>query len=154
MKRSHWINLAMIAALLGIAVAGHHYSPLLLPRADITGVAETGCDLHKGPCAAKWSPGGRMEFSVMPRPIPFLQPLRIEVSISSVNPGKIEVDFAGETMNMGYNRVELTPTGSGRYTGEASLPVCVSGRMDWVATVIVESAGQRITVPYRFATGH
>jgi hypothetical protein len=34
------------------------------------------------------------------------------------------------------------------------LPVCVSGRMDWVATVIVESAGQRITVPYRFATGH
>jgi hypothetical protein len=26
--------------------------------------------------------------------------------------------------------------------------------MAWVATVIVETAGQRIAVPYRFETGH
>jgi hypothetical protein len=33
------------------------------------------------------------------------------------------------------------------------LPVCVSGTMAWVATVIVETSGQRIAVPYRFETG-
>jgi hypothetical protein len=65
----------------------------------------------------------------------------------------VEVDFSGETMNMGYNRSELTSSGPGHYTGEASLPVCVSGTMAWVATVIVETSGQRIAVPYRFETG-
>jgi hypothetical protein len=153
MKRSHWLNLAMIGALLAIAVAGHYYSPLLLPRADVTAVVVPGCDLHKEACAATWPGGGHMEFSVMPRPIPYLHPLQIEVAVSGVQPGKVEVDFAGETMNMGYNRVELAAAATGRYAGEASLPVCVSGSMDWVATVIVESAGKRITAPYRFATG-
>ncbi len=154
LTRSHWINLAMIGALLAIAVAGHYYSPLLLPKADVMAVVIPGCDLHKGPCAASFPQGGRLEFSVTPRPIPYLHPLRIEVAVSGVQPGKVEVDFAGETMNMGYNRIELKPSAAGRYAGEASLPVCVSGSMDWVATVIVESGGQRISVPYRFATGH
>jgi hypothetical protein len=153
MKRSHWINLAMIGALLGIAVAGHRYSPLLLPRADVFVVPAPGCDLHKGPCAATWPGGGHLEFSVTPRPIPYLHPLRVEVVVSGVQPGKVEVDFAGETMNMGYNRIELKPSGGGRHAGEASLPVCVSGSMDWVATVIVEADGKRISAPYRFATG-
>ena len=152
-KRSHWLNLAMIGALLAIAFAGHHYSPLLLPRADVAAVVAPGCDLHKGPCAATWPQGGRMELSITPHPIPYLHPLRVEVAVSGVEPGRIEVDFAGETMNMGYNRIELKPSGAGRHAGEASLPVCVSGGMDWVATVIVEAGGKRISAPYRFATG-
>jgi hypothetical protein len=82
-------------------------------------------------------------FPITPRPIPYLHPLRVEVVVSGVQPGKVEVDFAGETMNMGYNRIELKPSGNGgRHAGEASLPVCVSGSMDWVATVIVEADGQ------------
>jgi hypothetical protein len=153
MTRPQWINLAMILALIAIAVAGHQYSPLLLPKADVTAVIDPGCDLHKGPCAATWPQGGRLEFSVTPHPIPYLQPLRVEAAVSGVQPGKVEVDFAGETMNMGYNRIELKPSGDGRHAGEASLPVCVSGSMDWIATVIVEAGGQRITAPYRFATG-
>ena len=121
----------MIGALLAIAIAGHHYSPLLLPKADLTAVVAPNCDLHMGPCVATWPNGGRLELSMTPRPIPFLQPLRIEVAVSGVTPAKVEVDFAGES----------------------SLPVCVSGSMDWVATVIVDAPGQRIVVPYRFTTG-
>jgi hypothetical protein len=64
------------------------------------------------------------------------------------------VDFAGESMNMGYNRSELPATAPGRHAGEVSLPVCVSGGMTWVATVIVETDRQRIAVPYRFDVGH
>ena len=63
------------------------------------------------------------------------------------------MDFAGETMNMGYNRTALAATGSGRHIGEASLPVCVSGGMNWVVTVQVETGRQRIAVPYRVAVG-
>ena len=152
-SKSQLLNLAMIVALIATAVVGHQLSPLLLPKADVTGVVEPGCDLQRRACPATL-PQGRMELSITPRPVVFLQPLRVEVTVSGIEARKIEVDFAGESMNMGYNRSELTASGSGRYGGETSLPVCVSGGMTWVATVIIETDRQRIAVPYRFDVGH
>ena len=143
----------MIIALIALAFLARQFSPLLLPKADLAGVAEPGCDLQQRACAATWPQGGRLEFSVTPRPIPLLQALRVEVTVSGVNPAKVEVDFAGESMNMGYNRSELAAIGRGRYAGETSLPVCVSGSMAWVATVLVEADRQRIAVPFRFDAG-
>ena len=148
------INLAMIAALVGVALIGQQFSPLLLPRADVTGVAEPGCDLQKRPCKAALPEGGRLELSITPRPIPFLQALRVEVSVDGIKPNKVAVDFAGASMNMGYNRSELALASPGRYAGVASLPVCVSGGMSWVATVMIETGRQQIAVPFRFDTGH
>ena len=153
-SKSHWINLAMIAALLATAVAGHYFSPLLLPEGDVAGVVEPGCDLQKQACTATLPLGQHLVVSVTPRPIPFLQPLRVEATVTGVEPTKVEVDFAGESMNMGYNRSELAATGPGRYASTISLPVCVSGGMTWVATVIIATGQQRITVPFRFDTGH
>ena len=143
----------MIIALIALAVVGRRFSPLLLPKADVAAIAEPGCDLQRRACAATWPQGGRLEFSIVPRPIPLLQALRLEVTVRGVNPARVDVDFAGESMNMGYNRSELRAVGPGRYAGEASLPVCVSGSMAWVATVIVEADRQRIAVPFRFDTG-
>ncbi len=148
------INLAMIVALVAIALIGNYLSPLLLPKADVTAAAEPGCDLQRRTCSAALPQGGRLEFSITPRPIPVLQSLRVEVDLSGVEAKKVEVDFAGESMNMGFNRSQLAPAGGGRHVGETSLPVCVSGRMTWVATVIVETERQRIAVPFRFDTGH
>lgn len=107
-RKSWVVNLAMIAALMEIAFLGKHYSPLLLPKADLIGVVEPGCDLQKRACPAT-VPGDRhLEFSITPRP------------------EKVEVDFAGARMNMGYYRSKLAITTAGRYAGETSLPVCVS----------------------------
>jgi len=153
-RKSHLLNLAMVAALLVTAIVGHQLSPLLLPKADATGAAEPGCDLQRRACPATLPDGGRLEFSITPRPIPFLQALRVEVTITGIEARKVEVDLAGETMNMGYNRSEIFATSPGRYVGETSLPVCVSGGMTWVATVIVQTDRQRIAVPYRFDVGH
>ena len=153
-SKSHWINLAMIATLLATAVVGHYFSPLLLPKGDVTGVVEPGCDLQQAACTATLPLGQRLVFSVTPRPIPLLQPLRVEATVTGVEPLKVEVDFAGESMNMGCNRSELAATGPGSYASTISLPVCVSGGMTWVATVIVATKRQRITVPFRFDTGH
>ena len=154
LNKSNWLSLAMILALLAIAVAGQWFSPLLLPKADVTGIAEPGCDLQRRACPAALPDGSSLQLSITPRPIPFLQALRVEVVITGIKAEKVEVDFAGESMNMGYNRSGLTATGGGTYTGEASLPVCVSGSMAWVATVVVETNRQRIAVPYRFTVGH
>ena len=152
--KSHWLNLAMIVALLALAIVGREFSPLLLPKADVTGVVEPGCDLQRQACPASLPQGGRLEFSVTPRPIAFLQPLHVEVAVTGIKAKKVEVDFAGATMNMGYNRSELATTDRDTYAGQATLPVCVSGRMTWVATVMVETDRQRIAVPYRFDVGH
>ncbi|MBK7768908.1 MAG: hypothetical protein IPI44_24520 [Sulfuritalea sp.] len=56
-------------------------------------------------------------------------------------------------MNMGYNRGELAAVGPGRYAGETSLPVCVSGSMAWVATVIVEGDASVLRCPFALRRG-
>ena len=149
---SSLVTLAMIALLVGIAGAGYYWSPLLLPKADLTALPQTDCDLQRAACAAVLPDGARIELSIAPRPIPILTPLRVEVTLGGIQANKVEVDFAGETMNMGHNRVELT-AGNGRHVGEASLPVCVSGGMNWIVTVLIETDQQRIAVPYRVAVG-
>jgi hypothetical protein len=142
-----------ILAILGIvliAVVGYKLSPLLLPKADVNAVPEAGCDLHRRACAAQVPGGGRIELSIAPRPIPMVMPLQVEVTTAGLEASKVEVDFAGVDMNMGYNRPELAAAAPGRFASEAMLPVCVTGKMAWQATVIVESGRQRIAAPFRF----
>ena len=150
-SRSTLSTLAMLGLLLGIAVAGHYFSPLLLPKADVQAQPDPGCDLQRQACATRLADGGRIELSILPRPIPILTPLKVEVAISGLLARKVEVDFAGETMNMGYNRIALVPAEGGRFGGEAWLPVCVSGPMSWVVTVVVETDRKLISVPYRLS---
>ena len=142
-----------IVAILGIvliAVVGYKLSPLLLPKADVTAIAEPGCDLHRRACAAQVPGGGRIELSIAPRPIPMVAPLQIEVKTAGLDAGKVEVDLAGVDMNMGFNRPELVAAGPGLFRNEAMLPVCVTGKMAWAATVIVETGRSRIAAPFRF----
>lgn len=153
-SKSNWLNLAMIATLLAIAVVAQRLSPMLQPKADVIGRVEPGCDLQRQTCTASLPDGAHLRLSITPRPIAFLQALHVEVTVSGITPRKLEVDFAGARMNMGYNRSPLVATGPQRYVGESSLPVCVSGSMTWVATVMVETDRQRIAVPFRFDVEH
>ena len=81
-----------------------------------------------------------------------VRPFQVEVRLEGIDAGRIEVDFAGIEMNMGFNRIELTAGAAGLHAGEASLPVCISGQMDWQVTVLVETGRQRIAIPFRFAS--
>jgi hypothetical protein len=144
------IDLALILALALLAVVGYKLSPLLLPKSDLTLTPEPGCDLHRSACAARLPDGGHIEFSITPRPIPMVQPFQIDVTASGTDIRKVDVDFAGATMNMGYNRPALAQSGPGHFTGQANLPVCVTGRMTWKATVMLETDRQRIAVPILF----
>lgn len=153
-SKSLLIDSAMILALILIGVIGYKLSPLLLPRADVTVAPDPSCDLQHGPCGASLPQGGRLLFSVMPRPIPVSAPLVLTVELESVAADQVAVDFAGVSMNMGFNRPALERTAPGRFVGQATLPVCVTGRMTWQATVLVESGSQRIALPFRFDAGH
>ncbi|CAG0967773.1 hypothetical protein RHDC4_01084 [Rhodocyclaceae bacterium] len=144
------IDLGIAAALILIGVGGYWYSPLLLPKSDVVATPPPGCNLHREACSAVLPEGGRIELSISPRPIPMVAPLTVEVRLDKLEARKVEVDFAGIDMNMGYNRPELPRVGPGHHAGTASLPVCITGTMAWSVTVLVETDRQRISVPFRF----
>ena len=144
------IGLLLIAL---VVVVGYKLSPLLLPKADVTVQPDPACDLHRQDCAVSLPGGGRVTLAMGTRPIPLVRAFTVTVSVQGATPSRVEVDFAGIDMNMGFNRPELKTDGTGRFVGEATLPVCITGRMNWQATVLVESGRERIAIPFRFTSG-
>ncbi len=144
------IGLELIAL---VVVAGYKLSPMLLPKADITVFPDPACNLQKANCPVTLPSGAKIELSLGARAVPLVKPFGVDVTTSGFVAERVEVDFVGVDMNMGYNRPELARRGEGRFAGEATLPVCITGHMDWQATVLVEAGNQRIAVPYRFSTG-
>lgn len=142
-----------IGLLALVVIVGYQFAPLLLPKADVTVQPPAGCDLQQSSCEALLPGGGAIRFSISPRPIPLVAPLQLEVGLEGRKAGKVEVDFAGATMDMGFNRIALKPAGPGRFSGQGTLPVCVTGPMEWEATVLLETDRERIAVPFRFASG-
>lgn len=146
-----WSIIVLLAAALAITAAVK-LSPLLNPPQEISLPLNSACDLHQGPCATQLPGGGHLEFSLAPRPIPVLKPLKLQVRVTGFKAGAVEVDFAGVDMKMAFNRPRLMPGKDGLFTGEATLPVCVRDQMAWQATVLVKSDGVRIAMPFRFET--
>jgi hypothetical protein len=149
-NKNFLVDAAILLALILIGAAGYWYSPLLLPKSDVAANPDPGCDLHRQACGASLPGGGRVDLSITPRPIPMVRPLAVEVRVTGIEADKVEVDFAGVGMNMGYNRTTLAAAGPGRFAGGATLPVCVSGTMPWQATVLLEAGRRHISVPFRF----
>lgn len=153
------VNKKLLIDLIGfllialIVVVGYKLSPMLLPKADVTVMPEPGCDLHHGACSVRLPGGGKAELSSSVRPIPMVKPFQIEVKLEGIDAQQVEVDFTGIDMNMGLNRPQLVAQGNGLYRAQASLPVCITGAMDWQATVLIETGSQRIAIPFRFAGG-
>ena len=141
--------LALLAiGLLGLA--GFVFAPRFLPQTDETAIPDTACDLNLRACVARLLDGTSIEFKLTPRPIPLLKPIQVEAHVEGLAAEKVEIDFAGADMNMGFNRVTLAAISPGRFVGEATLPICVTGRMMWQATVIVASGRRRIAASFRF----
>lgn len=144
---------AVIGALLG-AIAVTVLLKLMVfapPKAIVLPLATT-CSLSAGPCAVDLPGGGSLEFTLGPRPTPLLKPLALDIRIAGSNARALEVDFTGVDVPMAFNRADLTSTETGRYAGQAALPLCANGRMEWRATVRLEEAGRQIYVPFRFTT--
>ena len=153
LSRSLLVDFALLLALILIGVMGYKLSPLLLPKADVTVNPVAGCDLQVGACSALLPGGGRLSFALLPRPIPPALPLEVVVDIEGASADQVAVDFAGVSMAMGYNRPVLASAGPGRFAGQVTLPVCVTGRMTWQATVLVETGRTRVAVPFQFEAG-
>ena len=153
MNKKILIDVIGILLIALVVVVGYKLSPLLLPRADVVIQPDPACNLQRQACAVKLPSGGSVELAMATRPIPMVKPFEVRVTTRGFAPGRVEVDFAGIEMNMGLNRPELATRGDGRFAGQVTLPVCITGAMDWQATVLIETGGERIAIPYRFSSG-
>lgn len=136
-----------------VVVIGYKLSPILLPKADVSVFPDPSCDLQRDGCSVALPNGGQVELAMATRPIPMVKPFRVEVKVTGAEPELVEVDFAGIDMNMGLNRPMLQKQADGVYAAEATLPVCITGLMDWQVTVLLEIGSQHIAIPYRFSSG-
>lgn len=149
-SKSLLIDVTIIAVLVLIGFIGYRYSPLLLPKADLTLTPPIDCDLNQQACAVDVPGGGSIKLTLAPRPIPVIKPIRITVTVSGMEAKQVNLDFQGVHMNMGYNRVSLANTDDGHFESDATIPVCITGRMLWRATLMVETTTQRIAIPFLF----
>lgn len=149
-RRSLLIDSAIIVALVAVALMGYWFSPLRTPLPDVVVEPAANCDLNREACSATLPGGGTLLLDIAPRPIPLVQPLRLKVEVRDAPASGVTIDFAGVDMNMGLNRQELAASGTGHFSGGATLPVCVSGRMAWRATVLLSSRGEQYSIPFRF----
>lgn len=77
-----------------------------------------------------------------------LKPLQpFQVWVKAPDAGAVEASFAMVGMNMGFNLYTLRRDADGVFRARVTLPVCVSGRRDWVMTVSIDR-DTRLAVPF------
>lgn len=80
-----------------------------------------------------------------------LQPFHLQLHIEGIEQPveEVTVEFFMEGMEMGLNRYRLLYV-ENVWQGEITLPVCVAGRSDWRALVVVNSQQSRYRGVFRF----
>ena len=153
MSKKILIDLIGVLLIALVVVVGYKLSPMLLPKADVTVQPDPTCDLQRQACAVALPNGGRVELAMGTHPIPMVKPFAVYVTTSGFTPSRIDIDFTGIDMNMGYNRPQLAAGSDGRFVAEVTLPVCITGQMEWQATVLLETGSERLAIPFRFTSG-
>lgn len=155
MRTRHWIYSAVAAmvVLASLIYAIQAVWPILFPSMIAVAPLVPDCDLRQGGgCTAVLPDGGKVQLAIEPRDIPVLKPLTLIVRTQGVHLTRVEVDFAGVDMNMGYNRVELSQDSEGLWQGQATLPVCIRKRMRWEAKVLLQTEVGLLAAPFQFDT--
>lgn len=135
-------------ALACVIVAGYKLSRHW-HASDATTLPRSTCDPSVHECTAALPQVGRVSLSIEPRPIRALETLSLTVKVAGIKASRVEVDFDGADMSMGYNRPVLEGCGES-FSGRTVLPVCVTGPMTWKATVLVTTEHGRFAIPFHF----
>lgn len=134
MKRI-WAPLLFAVALLAIAVAGYW---LKRPAASVAVACAdplAGCTFsHRGMPV-------NVRFSRQPTPLE-----AFELRVATAGAGRVSAQFQMLGMDMGFNRYDLRPAVDGVFASTITLPVCVSGRRDWVLHLDLD--GARYSLPF------
>lgn len=127
--------LVLVLALVAIAVAGYW---LKRPADAIT----VRCmDPAAGCTFAHRETTARVRFSVRPTALE-----TFDLSVHAAGADRVAAEFQMVGMDMGFNRYDLQSTGDGFFLSRVTLPVCISGRHDWI--LYLELDGSRYALPF------
>ncbi|MEN8177479.1 MAG: hypothetical protein ABFS39_02550 [Pseudomonadota bacterium] len=146
-----WSMAGVMMLAIG-AVAIYKSWPLLFPDVLISAPLDATCDLRTGACVSPLPEGGSVSFAIEPRSIPVVRPLQFQVHVEGLDVERVEIDFRGVDMNMGFNRPALEKQQEGEFAGKGMLPVCVRDAMEWEARVLMHTDLGLVSAPYRFIT--
>lgn len=145
-------DLALAALVVAVGAGGYLLAGHFAAHGDQS-LPVAACDLNAGTCQQALPGGGTLHFSINPYPVPALQPLHLQAYIDGRSVRSVSVDIAGADMEMGHQRPTLASSDGSRFSAQASLPVCTTGRMLWQATVLIDTGEGVISAPFQFAAG-
>ncbi len=146
LKNAITVILILLAAIAG--VVGYKYSLRQKPHAA-TLLPVSACNPARDDCTVALPDGGEITLSFTPRPVRPLRAFTARLAVRNVEVRAAEIDFDGTTMKMGYYRPRLSPV-DGAYSAEAMLPVCVTGTMEWAATILLSTPNDSLAIPFHF----
>lgn len=142
-----------IALALLVAVALAVWAWVAQPWQSQQALAVTGCDVQRQPCTARFPDGSTLTLHLTTPDGSAQGALRVAVQAAGFAPRRVGLDLDGETMAMGPNHLELQRGGDGRWQGDGALSACLSGPMNWVATLRARAGlGERVA-RFRFVSG-
>lgn len=141
---------ALIALVIGLRSLRPGADDAAQPATLLQAAAD--CDSARQACAAR---GEDLEFEL--RLGPSVRPMEaFDVRLRGLRgaldaDAQISVEFQMRGMDMGLNRYRLEPAADGAWQGRAMLPVCTTGRSDWIARVEIAQRGRRWTAELPFS---
>ena len=107
-----------------------------------------GCDVLVGCSISSPDIDVEVSFETKPRA---LQPFPVAVkSRGSKDIKAVTISFSMSGMEMGLNRYALVYATGNEWRGEVTLPICVSGRTDWVAGIEIFMPARRVVFKVPF----
>ena len=142
LSRKTGLDLLAVVVLGGIVFSGYRYSqnPSDAGSPEVIRMSHA-CDLQRAACRVNLPLGGEATLAFSGVPVRPLQPFSVETRLPA-DVDRVTLELTGAEMDMGLQRIELQPHGDGRHTGQATLPVCVTGQMRWQATLQFTQAGR------------
>ena len=120
---------------------------------EATLIAEnSACDLATDDCLISVN-GEHFTLALSPKPIRTERPLVIFFKTNTNRLIPEEIDFQGETLNMGYLRPVLKRTKERDFKTTLTLPVCELEKMNWIVKVLLKDSHQKLwALKYRLTT--
>ena len=139
----HIVNAKSVAYfLLLLSVAGLMLYQIFSKSFEVTAPQVHHCaDLMQG-CRMQLD-GNTLEVKFTEKPNA-LHPFEVVVKINGMR--QVSAGFAMVGMDMGKNRYNLYSAGENKWAAKVVLPVCVTGRRDWVMTLDLDVT--KIQIPF------
>lgn len=152
MMRKAGLGLLAVLVLLGVAIGWWLRSGMdvAAPSTSLLQI-DADCDSAQQSCSARAA-----DLEIALRLGPPVRPMEaFEIRLLSPRDtldedARITLEFQMRAMDMGLNRYRLERAADGAWRGRAILPMCVSGRSDWLAKLEIGQSGRRWTAELPF----